>query len=279
MKRNIDILVISDLHLGTYGSEADEVLAYLQTIEAKKIVINGDFIDILLFKKKFWPTSHMKVLKYFLDLISNGKEIYYVVGNHDELLRKFLNYKIQNFQIVNQVVLNTDIGKVWIFHGDVFDFSIQTQWVTKFASFIYDYMIMLNSWINKKIMKPLGGKRLNFSKTIKANVKTAVQYFSNFERIAAETAHKNGYKYVVCGHIHTPKIQTFDVEGDEIIYMNSGDWLESLSSLEYVDNKWSIYNHVRTEYVSKKDKGARIEMTNKELYKDLVEEFKILKDK
>jgi len=279
LKRNIDILVISDLHLGTYGSEADEVLAYLQTIEAKKIVINGDFIDILLFKKKFWPTSHMKVLKYFLDLISNGKEIYYVVGNHDELLRKFLNYKIQNFQIVNQVVLNTDIGKVWIFHGDVFDFSIQTQWVTKFASFIYDYMIMLNSWINKKIMKPLGGKRLNFSKTIKANVKTAVQYFSNFERIAAETAHKNGYKYVVCGHIHTPKIQTFDVEGDEIIYMNSGDWLESLSSLEYVDNKWSIYNHVRTEYVSKKDKGARIEMTNKELYKDLVEEFKILKDK
>lgn len=279
MKRNIDILVISDLHLGTYGSEADEVLAYLQTIEAKKIVINGDFIDILLFKKKFWPTSHMKVLKYFLDLISNGKEIYYVVGNHDELLRKFLNYKIQNFQIVNQVVLNTDIGKVWIFHGDVFDFSIQTQWVTKFASFIYDYMIMLNSWINKKIMKPLGGKRLNFSKTIKANVKTAVQYFSNFERIAAETAHKNGYKYVVCGHIHTPKIQTFDVEGDEIIYMNSGDWLESLSSLEYVDNKWSIYNHVRTEYVSKKDRGARIEMTNKELYKDLVEEFKILKDK
>lgn len=279
MKRNIDILVISDLHLGTYGSEADEVLAYLQTIEAKKIVINGDFIDILLFKKKFWPTSHMKVLKYFLDLISNGKEIYYVVGNHDELLRKFLNYKIQNFQIVNQVVLNTDIGKVWIFHGDVFDFSIQTQWVTKFASFIYDYMIMLNSWINKKIMKPLGGKRLNFSKTIKANVKTAVQYFSNFERIAAETAHKNGYKYVVCGHIHTPKIQTFDVEGDEIIYMNSGDWLESLSSLEYVDNKWSVYNHVRTEYVSKKDRGARIEMTNKELYKDLVEEFKILKDK
>ena len=84
MKRNIDILVISDLHLGTYGSEADEVLAYLETIEAKKIVINGDFIDILLFNKKFWPTSHMKVLKYFLDLISKGKEIHYVVGNHDE---------------------------------------------------------------------------------------------------------------------------------------------------------------------------------------------------
>ena len=279
MKRNIDILVISDLHLGTYGSEADEVLAYLETIEAKKIVINGDFIDILLFNKKFWPTSHMKVLKYFLDLISKGKEIHYVVGNHDELLRKFLNYKIHNFQIVNQVVLNTDEGKVWIFHGDVFDFSIQTQWITKFAGFIYDYMIMFNSWINKNIMKPLGGKRLNFSKTIKANVKTAVQYFSNFERVAAETAHRNGYQYVVCGHIHTPKIQTFDVEGDEIIYMNSGDWLESLSSLEYVNNKWSIYNHVRTESISKKDRSARIEMTNKELYKDLVEEFKILKDK
>ena len=247
MKRNLDILVISDLHLGTYGSEADEVISYLETIDPKKIVINGDFIDILLFNKRYWPSSHMKVIKYFLDLISKGKEIHYIVGNHDELLRKFLNYKIQNFQIVNQLVLDTDEGKVWIFHGDVFDFSIQTQWITKFAGFVYDYMIMLNSWLNKRVVKPLGGKRLNFSKAIKANVKTAVKYFSNFERVAAETAHKNGYKYVVLGHIHTPKIESFDVNGNEIIYMNSGDWLESLSSLEYVDNKWSIYNHSRTE--------------------------------
>ena len=278
MKRNLDILVISDLHLGTYGSEADEVLAYLKTVEAKKIVINGDFVDILLFNKKFWPSSHMKVVKYILDLIAQGKEIHYVVGNHDELLRKFLNYKIKNFQIVNQVVLDTEEGKVWLFHGDVFDFSIQTAWITKLASFLYDYMIMFNSWLNKNVMKPMGRKRLNFSKTIKANVKTAIQYFSNFERVAAETAHKNGYKYVVCGHIHSPKIESFNVNGEEVIYMNSGDWLESLSSLEYVDNKWSIYMHTRSEDEFKKEEGERIEMTNKELYKDLIAEFKILQD-
>ena len=278
MKRNLDILVISDLHLGIYGSEADEVLAYLKTVEAKKIVINGDFVDIMLFNKKFWPNSHMKVVKHILDLISQGKEIHYVVGNHDELLRKFLNYKIKNFQIVNQVVLDTEEGKVWLFHGDVFDFSIQTAWITKLASFLYDYMIMFNSWLNKNAMKPMGRKRLNFSKTIKANVKTAIQYFSNFERVAAETAHKNGYKYVVCGHIHSPKIESFNVNGEEVIYMNSGDWLESLSSLEYVDNKWSIYMHTRSEDEFKKEEGARIEMTNKELYKDLIAEFKILQD-
>ena len=279
MKRNLDILVISDLHLGTYGSEADEVLAYLDTIDADKIVINGDFVDIMLFNKRFWPSSHMKVVKYFLDLISQGKEIYYVTGNHDELMRKFLNFKIQNFKIVNQVVLDTNEGKVWMFHGDVFDFSIQTGWLTKLAGFLYDYMIMFNSWINKKIMRPLGRKRLNFSKTIKANVKTAVQYFANFEIKAAEIAQKNGYKYVVCGHIHTPKIESFDINGEEIIYMNSGDWLESLSSLEYVDNKWSIYMHKRTEQEYKGDNDSRIEMTNKELYKDLIAEFKILQDK
>ena len=124
----------------------------------------------------------------------------------------------------------------------------------------------------------MGRKRLNFSKTIKANVKTAIQYFSNFERVAAETAHKNGYKYVVCGHIHSPKIESFNVNGEEVIYMNSGDWLESLSSLEYVDNKWSIYMHTRSEDEFKKEEGARIEMTNKELYKDLIAEFKILQD-
>ena len=279
MKRNLDILVISDLHLGTYGSEADEVLAYLDTINANKIVINGDFVDIMLFNKRFWPSSHMKVIKYFLDLISQGKEIYYVTGNHDELMRKFLNFKIQNFKIVNQIVLDTAEGKVWIFHGDVFDFSIQTQWLTKLAGFLYDYMIIFNSWINKKIMRPLGRKRLNFSKTIKSNVKTAVQYFANFEMKAAEVAQKNGYKYVVCGHIHTPKIESFNINGEEVIYMNSGDWLESLSSLEYVDNKWSIYMHKRTEQEYKGDNDSRIEMTNKELYKDLIAEFKILQDK
>ena len=279
MKRNLDILVISDLHLGTYGSEADEVLAYLDSINADKIVINGDFVDIMLFNKNFWPSSHMKVIKYFLDLISQGKEIYYVTGNHDELMRKFLNFKIQNFKIVNQIVLDTAKGKVWIFHGDVFDFSIQTQWLTKLAGFLYDYMIIFNSWINKKIMRPLGRKRLNFSKTIKSNVKTAVQYFANFEMKAAEVAQKNGYKYVVCGHIHTPKIESFNINGEEVIYMNSGDWLESLSSLEYADNKWSIYMHKRTEQEYKGDDNLRIEMTNKELYKDLVAEFKILQDK
>ena len=279
MKRNLDILVISDLHLGTYGSEADEVLAYLDTINANKIVINGDFVDIMLFNKRFWPSSHMKVIKYFLDLISQGKEIYYVTGNHDELMRKFLNFKIQNFKIVNQIVLDTAKGKVWIFHGDVFDFSIQTQWLTKLAGFLYDYMIIFNSWINKKIMRPLGQKRLNFSKTIKSNVKTAVQYFANFEMKAAEVAQKNGYKYVVCGHIHTPKIESFNINGEEVIYMNSGDWLESLSSLEYADNKWSIYMHKRTEQEYKGDNDSRIEMTNKELYKDLIAEFKILQDK
>ena len=279
MKRNLDILVISDLHLGTYGSEADEVLAYLDTINANKIVINGDFVDIMLFNKRFWPSSHMKVIKYFLDLISQGKEIYYVTGNHDELMRKFLNFKIQNFKIVNQIVLDTAKGKVWIFHGDVFDFSIQTQWLTKLAGFLYDYMIIFNSWINKKIMRPLGRKRLNFSKTIKSNVKTAVQYFANFEMKAAEVAQKNGYKYVVCGHIHTPKIESFNINGEEVIYMNSGDWLESLSSLEYVDNKWSIYMHKRIEQEYKGDNDSRIEMTKKELYKELIAEFKILQDK
>ena len=279
MKRNLDILVISDLHLGTYGSEADEVLAYLDSVDADKIVINGDFIDIMLFNKRFWPSSHMKVIKYFLNLISQGKEIYYITGNHDELMRKFLNLQIQNFKIVNQLVLDTPEGKVWIFHGDVFDFSIQTAWITKLAGFLYDYMIIFNSWINKKIMRPLGRRRINFSKAIKANVKTAVKYFANFETKAAEIAKKNGYKYVVCGHIHTPKIESFDINGEEIIYMNSGDWLESLSSLEYENNKWSVYTHKRIEKNFKNDESSRIEMTKKELYKDLIAEFKILQDK
>jgi len=277
--RPIDLLVISDVHLGTYGCNAKELLIYLKSIDPKIVVLNGDIIDIWQFSKRYWPKSHMKIIKHVLKWISEGKEIYYVTGNHDEMLRKFKGFKMGKFVIVNKVILTLDGKKTWFFHGDVFDFSIQTQWLTKLAGFLYDYMIIFNSWINKKIMRPLGRKRLNFSKTIKSNVKTAVQYFANFEMKAAEVAQKNGYKYVVCGHIHTPKIESFNINGEEVIYMNSGDWLESLSSLEYAENKWSIYMHKRTEQEYKGDNDSRIEMTNKELYKDLIAEFKILQDK
>ena len=98
-KRLIDLVVLSDIHLGTRGCRADELINYLRTIKPKKIILNGDIIDIWQFKKRYWPKSHMKVIKYILKWITNGKEIYYVTGKHDEMLRKFKGFKMGKFVI------------------------------------------------------------------------------------------------------------------------------------------------------------------------------------
>ena len=91
-KRLIDLVVLSDIHLGTRGCRADELINYLRTIKPKKIILNGDIIDIWQFKKKYFPKSHLKVIRILLDFLSKGTKIYYLPGNHDEVLRKFNGY-------------------------------------------------------------------------------------------------------------------------------------------------------------------------------------------
>ena len=111
-KREIELLVLSDIHLGTYGCQAKELYHYLKSVKPKTVVLNGDIIDIWLFSKKYWPSSHMKVVKQILNYLANGCDVYYITGNHDEMLRKFKGFRLDNFEIVNKVVLSIDGKKV-----------------------------------------------------------------------------------------------------------------------------------------------------------------------
>src|ERR1700752_5399977 len=125
-KRKVKLVVISDVHLGTYGSHAKEMLQYLKSIKPTTLVLNGDIIDIWQFSKRYWPKSHMKVVKELMSIISKGTKVYYVTGNHDEMLRKFEGFKLGSFRIVNKLVLDLEGGKqAWLFHGDVFDVTMQ----------------------------------------------------------------------------------------------------------------------------------------------------------
>jgi UDP-2,3-diacylglucosamine pyrophosphatase LpxH len=58
-KRKLEVVVISDVHLGTYGSRASELVAYLDSIEPEILVLNGDIVDIWQFSKRYFPQSHM----------------------------------------------------------------------------------------------------------------------------------------------------------------------------------------------------------------------------
>ena len=116
-KRHIDLVVISDIHLGTHGCRAEELINYLRTIRPKKIILNGDIIDIWQFKKRYFPKSHLSVIKKIMDFAANGTEVIYITGNHDEMLRKFTDTEIGNVSIVNKLVLDLDGKKAWFFHG------------------------------------------------------------------------------------------------------------------------------------------------------------------
>jgi UDP-2,3-diacylglucosamine pyrophosphatase LpxH len=242
-KRKIDISVISDVHLGTYGCHADELITYLNSIEPKKLILNGDIIDIWQFRKRFFPSSHLKVLKKIIGMASKGTDVYYITGNHDEMLRKFSGHTMGRFKLVDKLVLELGKEKAWIFHGDVFDISIQNaKWLAKLGGWGYDFLILINRFVNWILLK-VGREKYSLSKRIKNSVKGAVNYIQSFEKVAAELAIDNEYDYVICGHIHQPKKEVYQNSKGKTTYLNSGDWVENLTALEYSLKRWKIYNY------------------------------------
>ena len=243
LKRKIEVAVISDVHLGTYGCHAKQLLTYLNSIQPKKLVLNGDIIDIWQFSKRYFPKSHLRVIKKIIDMAYDGVEVIYVTGNHDEMLRKFSDTTIGNISIVDKVVLELDGKKAWIFHGDVFDVSIQNaKWLAKLGGYGYDLLILLNRFINW-CLERFGKEKYSLSKRIKNSVKSAVKYINDFEEVASELAIKNRYDYVICGHIHQPKMLLKENKHGKTMYLNSGDWVENFTALEYQFKRWKIYNY------------------------------------
>ncbi len=244
-KREVEIVVISDVHLGTYGCHAKELLKYLKSIKPGILVLNGDIIDIWQFSKSYWPEAHMKVVRRILKFVTEGVPVYYLTGNHDEMLRKFADFDLGTFQLLNKVVLNIDGKKAWIFHGDVFDVTMQySKWLAKLGAIGYDTLILLNSFTNW-VLKLFGRPKMSFSQKVKAKFKDAVKFINHFEQTAADLAVAKQYDYVICGHIHHAEIrQVAATEGTgSVLYLNSGDWVESLSALEYNKGQWTIFEY------------------------------------
>lgn len=242
-KRDVDLVVISDIHLGTYGCHATELLHYLQSINPKTIVLNGDIIDIWQFSKSYWPDGHMKVVRRIMKFVTDGVSVYYLTGNHDEMLRKFTDLSLGSFKLQNKLVLNLDGQKAWLFHGDVFDVTMQnSKWLAKLGAVGYDTLILINSFVNWWL-NAIGREKMSFSKRIKSRFKDAVKFINDFENTAAELAIENGYSYVVCGHIHEPEIRIIQTDKGSVTYLNSGDWVENLTALEYDKGQWSLYKY------------------------------------
>lgn len=276
MRRPVDTVVISDVHLGTYGCHAKELVDYLRSIRPRRIVLNGDIIDIWQFSKSYFPPAHMKVVKELMKHLSKGVEVCYIPGNHDEMLRKFVGQRMGNLTIENKVVLDMDGKKAWIFHGDVFDVSMRhSKWIAKLGGFGYDFLILVNRAVNV-ILDRMGREKVSLSKKVKDSVKAAIAHVNDFENTVAEIGIDNGYDYVVCGHIHRPEITTVTTSKGSIEYLNSGDWVENLTALEYDAGEWSLYVYDRREFADHAhESDVMLELTATQMYAELLTEFNI----
>lgn len=278
IKKSVEVVVISDVHLGTYGCHAKELLSYLKSINPSIVILNGDIIDIWQFSKRYWPKSHMKVLKYIMGWISEGKEVHYITGNHDEMFRKFVDFNMGTFSIKNKVVLELDGKKAWFFHGDVFDISIKhAKWLAKLGAIGYDFLILINRAVNN-ISHFFGKEKVSLSKKIKNSVKSAIKFINNFEETVTTIAIDNQFDYVVCGHIHQPIIKEVINHKGGVTYLNSGDWVENLTALEYNNKQWSIYKYEDFHYQKEEIEDDlavvdSIDQSAKELFGQLMADF------
>jgi UDP-2,3-diacylglucosamine pyrophosphatase LpxH len=232
-------IVISDVHLGTHDCKILEVNHFLKYTQCEKLILNGDIIDGWRLKQGgHWPKTHTRFIRLILKkLEKKGTEVVYLRGNHDDVLAKFLPMAFENLVIVEDHVHHGVRGKYFVLHGDVFD-TVTKNFVFLAYAGDWGYRALLrinrlyNAWRAWR-----GKEYYSLSKAIKARVKQAVNHVSNFEDHIAELAKSRDCIGVMCGHIHTPA----DRMMGDIHYLNSGDWVESLTAVvEHFDGRFEV---------------------------------------
>lgn len=276
--RDIEALVISDTHLGTYGCKAKQLIKYLKSVRPKTIVLNGDIIDVWQFSKKYFPKSHIKVVRQLMKMMESGSKVYYLPGNHDENFRRFVSLTLGNFSIVNKLVLELEGTKSWIFHGDVFDvFMHHSKWLAKFGAQAYGFLTITNRVVNAALSL-FGKKRISLSRDVKKAIKGKKKsnLTTRFETTVADLAIDKKYDYVICGHIHWPEDKMIANANGQVHYLNSGDWVENLTALEFYNGQWHLNYCEITEEPTMEEQMLTLEDTfipdEKLLFKAMLED-------
>lgn len=242
-------IVISDVHLGASESKAKELVVFLKNHTCEKLIMNGDIIDgWQLQRSGEWKKKHTRFFRIVLKMIEKqNTQVIYTRGNHDDFLDNILPLFIGSLSIVKDHVHESNGRKLWVVHGDIFD-SITThmKWLAKLGDIGYTFLLWLNKVYNYYRMKS-GKPYFSLSREIKARVKTAVSFISDYEKELVALAKARHYDGVICGHIHHPAIQLID----GIWYYNSGDWVETMSALvEDMEGHWKVvyFSEFKKEY-------------------------------
>jgi UDP-2,3-diacylglucosamine pyrophosphatase LpxH len=228
----IEALFISDVHLGSKGSNADKVLEILKEYQPETLFLVGDIIDGWLLKRKFrWPQSHTNVIRKILSYSKNGTKVIYIPGNHDEFMREYGEFNFGNIEVHNEYVWND----TFITHGDLYDGVVKLKWLGVLGSVGYDAAISIDRGLKK-----LGMKR-SLSKFLKNKVKEAVKFITQYESELVRQAKKHKCHSVICGHIHHPDDRMIE----DVRYLNTGDWIENNTYITYNNGKFKLNEYKR----------------------------------
>lgn len=232
-------IFISDTHLGTSGAKHVELLDFLKHTRSDTLYLVGDIIDGWRLKRKwYWPQPHNDVVQKLLRKARHGTNVIYIPGNHDEAVRQFIGISFGDIAIKDSDIHQTADGKkLWVVHGDLFDNVIQhARWLAYLGDFAYTTLLSMNSWVNA-IRRLLNLPYWSFSQYLKHKVKSAVSFMSAYETAITTETRRRKCQGVVCGHIHKPALKHMD----DILYANSGDWVESITALvEHHDGRLEI---------------------------------------
>jgi UDP-2,3-diacylglucosamine pyrophosphatase LpxH len=237
-------IFISDIHLGTRGCRADDLCEFLKNHTCDNLFLVGDVIDGWRLKRRwYFPQSHVNVVRRILTAAKRGTRVYYIIGNHDEVLRKFLSYDITagNITLLDQYEYETVSGKKYlIIHGDCFDsLMVDAKWLMHVGDSLYTVMVWFNIHLNR-VRNLFGMQYWSLSKWLKDNTKQAVKFIQNYEDRVATHCSREGYDGIICGHIHHAEQRT--IRG--INYINTGDWVETGTAvLEHLDGTIEVYFH------------------------------------
>ena len=238
-------VIISDVHLGTEGSKAKEVILFLKSVSCETLILNGDIIDGWQLKKgSSWKKKHTAFFRIILKMIEiQNTKVVYLRGNHDDFLDQIIPFSLgKSFTIQRDYILKSAQKNFLIIHGDIFDsVTSHMKWLAYLGDVGYTFLLTINKLYNK-YRSWRGLDYYSFSQRIKQRVKEAVNYVSDYEEKLTELAKANHCEGIICGHIHKPDIRQI---GD-ITYMNSGDWVESLTALvEDHKGNWELLYFLR----------------------------------
>lgn len=257
MKKNeYESIFLSDIHLGTRDSKATEVIQFLKATRCKKLILNGDIVDGWALKGGGkWLPDHTKFVRTVLKKMEKqGTEVIYLRGNHDDILERFLPINFGNLRIVDEYLHATPQGNYLVVHGDGFD-SVTTshKWIAVLGAKAYELLLGVNRLYNK--WRSFRGKEyFSLSKKIKGRVKSAVSFVDRYEDQLKELALVRGCCGIICGHIHTPADKLLD---DEVHYLNSGDWVESLTAIvETEPGEFQLISH--SEFMARRESSEAL---------------------